>query len=238
MILLSDFMEDLKYGELNGVSLSGGIDAPKEIVVADYPKIITHLNIGLTNLFSKFQLKENEVIIQQFDDVTEYVLNSKHAASNVTSQERKWILDTPERPFQDDIIKITRAYDEEGNVIPVGDLNSPNAIFEVNYNTVQIPYPVGTNITSLIYRAKHPRINPNTPDLSSVELQVPEVFREALLWYVASRVHGASLDEASRARSVEYLQRYEARVAEVTRNGIFAQTDEDSNSAFARGGWL
>ncbi len=69
---LSEFFDLLEYGELANLPLSGNIDSPKGIREQDYPVLISHLNLALTDLHTKFNLKEREVAVQQYEPIVYY----------------------------------------------------------------------------------------------------------------------------------------------------------------------
>lgn len=237
MIPLIQILEDLTYGELAHTSLSGKLNQPKGINPSDYPIIIRHINSALADIYTRFSLKENEVILQQFDSITEYTLSSRYAVSTDDPNEPfKWILDSVETPFLDDISQVIAVYDGAGLPVPLNDVAQPNSVLMVNYNLMQIPYPVEGNVLALMYRAMHPRIDP-TSDVSAVYVEIPLPLREPLMWYVASRVYGSKLGEDDRALSAEFLRRYNGRMDELQREGIYAFNDEQTDYKFTLGGW-
>ena len=76
---LQDIFDKLTFGELSQIGVSGnGTGISQE----DYPKLISHVNLGLTDLYTKFPLREREVVIQQYDEISFYELDITHAQSN------------------------------------------------------------------------------------------------------------------------------------------------------------
>lgn len=238
MLTLQELLDQLIYGELS--NLSGGNEfspctLENGLNTKDLPRIINHINLGLINLYTKFPVEESQLTIQQFANTTTYVLNSKHAVSNTTSSEKKYILDTTENPFADDIIIIDTIYDAKGCVVPMNDITYCNSIFTPSYDRIQIPDPKDGSITVLTYRAKPVRIDPRTKDLSQV-IRIPESLWEALMFYVASRYH-ASIPTGQELSNV-YLSRYYNRIAEVVERNVFCNDTNTTSTVLDSRGWV
>lgn len=54
----------------------------------DYPKVITQINLGLTDLHSRFPLREGQVTIQMYEHISQYYLRRQFAQTNQDSQEK------------------------------------------------------------------------------------------------------------------------------------------------------
>ena len=190
-MLLSEIFEYLSYGELAQVSLGGGGTHEIGILPEDYPKIITNINLGLTELHKRLPLKQNEVIIKLYSHITNYILHSDYSESNLASSKPyKYIQDQNNlEPFNDDVILIRHVYDEAGDEFPINNLNESTSLFTPQQNVLQVPWPDNENSLSIIYRAGPKKINHiglSRPEL--VEVDLPPQFLEPLCSYVAFRI--------------------------------------------------
>lgn len=198
-MLLSDIFEDLHFGELSQLNLggpdSGGI--PEEY----YPRIISFINYGLIELYKKFDLRVSEVVIDLDEGISEYLLTYDYAQSNLTSLEPvKYIADSVDRPFPDDILQITEVWREDGKELPINDSNEDDSVYTPEWNILQVPEPVNGTSLSLIYRTYPTEISKLTTDLPSVSLTLPPQLLTALYSYVAYRANlGMPEGEASKA---------------------------------------
>ena len=96
---LQHIIDSVRYGELTNISW----DNKNRI-----PAIISFINQGLTDLYSRFPLMEKQLIIQQYPQISIYRLTRDFARTNFKSEQlHKYILDTPFEPFQEDILQIS-----------------------------------------------------------------------------------------------------------------------------------
>lgn len=231
---LNTLFEQLAFGELSQHRIG------KEGVInpADYPTLISHINHGLTALHARLPLQYKEVVLKQFKQITEYKLDTKFSVSeNNPDVENKYILDTEERPFLDDVIRIQSAYDSIGCNVPLNDEYSTSSWFTPNPDTIQIPFPVDGNLGVIMYRANHPKISLDTTDPSSVTIDIPAVLEGALAAHVASRAYVALGNVTSGQLSSYYAQVYQSEINQVERLNLLQSSESNSDIKFAKGGW-
>jgi len=236
-MLLDDVFSQLTFGELSQLYVSGRDEIG--IQPCDYEKIIPHINMGLTELHKRFDIKKNTVIVDQSFGLEKYPLHSKFAVSNVSSPEpNKYILDTAGLPFQDDILHIERIKDSFGNDLTINNPNnfidvSPNGQFDYSFESDQnnIPYPRTVYLPSYLtiqstysnqdiltvgYRANHPKIATVGLDLSTQEVDLPYGLYEPLLNYIAARVY-TSMSEQDGG---QYMQKFEMGCKKIEELGL------------------
>lgn len=222
---LQELFDRLALGELSQhkYGQSGSIST------ANQPAVINQVNMALTNLHSYFPLSEKELTLQQFDHITDYILDPLYAVSNNDpSINYKYIIDSDANPFTKDIIRIERAYDELGRQVTMNDEADACSWFTPAWDTIQVPFPNAENTSIIIYRANHPKIALDADPLN-VEIEIPTYLEEALQAFVASRCY-VSLGNASGAQlSSYYFQRYQEQIAHVERFSLLNQVDGDSN---------
>jgi len=238
---LLDILKDLTYGELAqlriGDLLAGEPESQPDPV--RYEQIISHINLGLKEIYKRFFLRSREIYIQQYEQINTYVLSSKYAQTNVASLEPiKYIMDTVDDPFQDDTLKIEEVYDEAGNKLPLNDITEELSVFTPTYRSIQIPNPNNDNTLSVQYRACHPRIVYTGVgfDPADVEIMLPNSLHEALLYYVANRAF-ASLNRDQGTEGNDYWQKFEKSCQLVDQLGLEVQ-GEPGDWRFDTHGWV
>lgn len=236
---LLDILKDLTYGELAGLAL--GSWTPDEFDNQpdphQYEQIVSHINLGLKEIYKRFFLRSREIDIQQHEEISTYKLASEYAASNTASAialSERYILDTAEDPFEDDILKIEEVYDEEGTKLPMNDITDEDSVYTPSYRTVQIPAPNDELSFSVQYRACHPKI-PVTLDTdpADIEVELPNSLHAALLQYVGYRANLRTNPE----KSANYWQQFEKSCEHVDRLGLEVQ-GEPGTWRFDDHGWV
>jgi len=235
-MLLSELFMYLAYGELSqmaiGTNNHGGIDE------SDYPTLISHINLGLTNLHSRLPLKQSQVIIALQSDQTLYPLVSNYAVNSDSVQQGKFILDSAAEPFNDDVLKIEEVFAEDGTPYPLNDSNNDNSLFIPSFNTLQVPDPKSGTYLAVIYRANHAKLPAKRGiDISALEIDIPAVLVEPLLTFVVGRVVGAGNSQTSIQEAAAYQQKYEIQLQDVRNSGALA-LDRPSNARMRNNGWV
>lgn len=224
-----DIINDLHYGELNshGMFMTALTEQDKQ-------KLIAHANIALTALYTRFPLLTRELTIIQMEGKTAYELTSKHAITDKTHVGYdKYIIDSVEFPFNNDLVRVLSAYDEEGNEIRINDSTACPVITTPAYNVIEVPIPVDTNALFLIYQAKHPII----VDQDS-QVYIPEQFRPALLAYIAHRVYSGGTAQEHVMLSNQMYQKYELICIQNREYGVDNSFEGDRNIKPCLGGWV
>ena len=196
-MLLSFIIDAVKYGELQNVYTEEKL-----------PQLISFINLGLIQIYSKLPIIEKQVTIQEYPQISLYKLSSMYARHNHLSKvKHKYILDTPDNPFTDDVLFITGICDENGFAIPLNDEHHRRSIFISSYDTIQIPNADENEAVFVIYRAKPRCINPETENLNQ-EIELPDYLLEALTAFVGFKAHQAIGSQESLAASQAFYQRF------------------------------
>ena len=226
---LSQLFEALSYGELSSLAIGG---AGSGVVPEEHwPALITHINTGLTKLYSRFPLVEKELVIQQYASIKVYDLKVDFAVSNTESTEPiKYIIDSVDKPFLEDIIRINVAYGDDGKEVPLNDSGDECSWFTPSYDSVQVPEPVDETTMVLSYRAAHTRLSPDTKDPTSVLVDIPPYLEEALQCYVASRVHSLRSTQEAMSESSLYYSKYNAICKEVEQRNLVLDSRSNTNN--------
>jgi hypothetical protein len=246
---LKEIFDQLTHGELSQLSI-GGSDAGA-IDPANYGKVLSHVNMGLTALYKRFPLKESRLTIELQTGMTTYPINSNFAVNSRRSRESvRFIKDLAVEPFKDDIHKIERVYTSTGYEMGLNDETDPFSVFTptatvlrvpelVVAGSVDLPDELKTETLEVVYRANHPIIVQGIglfePDRIDVEL--PYSHLEALLFYVASRVHTPTGMTNETNMGNTYYQKYEASCQQLEVSNL--RVDQGSqNSRLYRNGWV
>ena len=233
-MLLSDIFGQLTYGEL--AQLSIGDSEP--VAIANYPKLVSHVNLALTDLHTRLPLYFREAIIQEYEEIEIYYLRSIYAATNTASTEPiKYITDTVYNPFTDDVLKIEQVFSEDGVEYPINDEMELYSVFTPSFDAVQIPFNDSNNAFSVMYRANHPKITIGTSfDPSTETVNLPLACVSALQYFVASRMF-ASMGEAGIQESNNYILKYENAISLLEKHNIFRK-DTHGNDKLRVAGWV
>jgi len=239
---LLDLFKDLSYGEFSQLNIGNLIPGESENAPtpAEYERIIGFTNLGLLELHKRFFLRSQEITVQQHEEIATYLLTSKYAASNLSSPialSERYIIDTAENPFRDNMLKIEEVYDQEGNMCAMNDISNPLSVYTPTWRSVQIPYPDDLLSFSVQYRAgPDPIVYVDGIDLEATEVAVPNSMHEALLFYIASRSFaGFGGDQGQEGSS--YWQKFRKSCDDVDKYGLEVQ-GEPGDWRFDVGGWV
>ena len=139
-----------RYGELKQIAV-------KDIDAA----IISYINLGLIELYKRFQLRTEEQIIQVVGGQTLYTLD-------------------------EECMSIIMVINEGGEYHPINVEDDLNSVLTPSYNQIQLPNPTDGMALSVIYRSA-PDLLTDVADI----VPIPKSLLEALLHYIGYRGHGS-----------------------------------------------
>ena len=203
-MLYSDLTTRLAYGELHNLAVADSA-TPGTIRAADAVKVLSHTNQGLKHLFSKFVLKEKEVILDLESTIGTYFLRAEYSLHNTTgiTVPTKYIVDSPVDIFKEDIVKILHITDFAGEPVYINDHEQPYSVFTPTFDSIQVPTISSGDKLSIIYQAKHDDISEGTDEIS-----IPFFLEEALQYYVASKIYSHMNGQEHAAKSIEYISKF------------------------------
>lgn len=180
----------------------------KKIAVKDdKASIVSFINLGMIELYKRFPLDTEEVII------------TLGAATDVNSAYT--MISNTIYKMPSDFMYMVGAYEENGIEININKEDDPYSIMEISWNKIQVPVATtGANI-SIIY-VKNPTLIANTPEELAKDIELPSSLIEALLHYIGYRGHG-SIDGNIQAENNTHYQRFEASVKRAEMLGIVSQ---------------
>jgi hypothetical protein len=230
---ISELFADLSFGELSTLSLAQ--DGDGIITDAGKESIIRFTNEGLLKLYTRFVLKQSDVVLDLVDSITNYHLLLKFAQSQagISTQPYLYIRDTFEEPFQEDVLRIMSVFSECGE-LPLNNESDHRSVFTPQFNVLQVPNPVTGQALSATYQAKHPLLM--LEDLTQ-EIDLPDVLVPALRSWIAYRAFGKPQTQEAQVMSQGHLAAFEATCAEVISLDLVGQSQSQTNTRFQRNGW-
>lgn len=230
-----ELYERLSYGEL--VNLSMASDGNGTIIEEKRPSIIQHANEALLRLHSRFVLKENNVLIEQQEHITQYHIDPRFSESEGDPDKEKYlyIKDNPEEPYNGDAIKISKVYDEYGYEIPLNDEQNRWSYYTPKPLTLQVPAPRTGRAISVAYQARHEKLDVEKEDQI---IDLPDVLVPAMTAYIAHKIFSNMVGEENIAKGAEQLQVYEAICEEVLDQDLVSTSFTTTNTKFHRRGFV
>ena len=244
---LQEIFDQLTHGELSQISFGGG--EAGVIAPSNYSKVVSHVNLGLTSLHKRFPLKEGRVGLQLVPGITTYNITSKFALNSRSTREPvKYVIDTVDAPFKDDIHKIERVLTSDGYELPLNDGSDMYSLYTPTVARLRIPEVIvaqsidlpdqfKTETLEIVYRANHVKINPEDLMPDEVEVHLPESHVEALLYYIASRCHNPVGLQTEFQIGSAYSAKYEQACQELERFNLLVDQGSQ-NTRLANGGWV
>jgi hypothetical protein len=198
---LQEIFDQLTYGELSNLAIGGSAEG--EISEANYPRILAHINLGLTALYRRFPLKEGSVRIQLQPNQIAYHVHSDYAVGNRRARASvKYVQDSITSPFSDDILKIEKAFTDTDIELELNNSLNTYSVMTPTSNTIRVPEvlvdgsldtndDLYTTGLMLFYRANHSKlvVTQGLFDPARIDVELPQTHLEPLLLYVASRVN-------------------------------------------------
>lgn len=237
---LEEVFNQLMYGELSQLSYVN--EAGDGILPAKYGQLVSHINLGLTDLYKRFFLKEGRTAISLVSGQSTYQLSTQGDSTFIEDSE------TPE--FTDDILKIERVYTDDGFELSLNDGADPYSCTTPRHTYLRVPLAIVnrsvdlpqsylTTGLSIVYRANHPKVIYRASNFNParVELELPDSHLEPLLLFIASRTHNpiGMANEFHAGNS--YFAKYLAACQELTdRNLLIDQGSQ--NTRLASNGWV
>ena len=229
---LAEIFSQLTYGELSQVSLGGGeagvIDA------TNYKHVITHINLGLTALHKRFNLREEVLIVPLILGQVIYPFKS------ITE-------------FKNNLVKVQSVKTELGFEMALNDQSDKYSVFTPIFNVLTIPLSLVsthlpdfpreliTDTLTVSYQSNALPIvydDGLDDDPEDLEVNLPDTYLEPLLYFVASRVlTNTGTGQFEGAIGSNYAARYEKACKDIEEFGL--DIDQGSQSTRLRSnGWV
>lgn len=246
---LKEIFDQLTFGELSQLNLGGA--ELGEIDGNNYSRIIPHINLAMTALYKRFNLKEDRVRLYPFTSKYLYEVNSKYKALSVFDTSIDNYLVKPDGlEFTNNILKIERVTNDLDIDYNLNDSNDRYSLYTPTMTSIRIPMDIIdrsnaisteylTDYFEVVYRAKHDVIGENIDfiDVETVEIDLPDAYLELLLLFVAARIMtpmGAGQFEGLGGNN--YMAKYEMAAQQVEQYNL--KIDQNSrNTRLYEKGW-
>lgn len=237
---LSELFDLLSHGEFRRFAIGGSEESG--IQPKDYPKVLTHINLGLTEIYKRFPMKTKQVTIQQFPQISNYILHERYAESNTESTEPvKYIMDSIFKPFSDsdEVLAIDSVYKEDGSAYVLNDGADKYSIFTPTFNTVSVPYADSNNAMTVVYRAGHPSLKLLDSDVNCLaqDVEISGTHLEALLQYINGRMLSTQGTPEAMNEGILASQRFQASCSLIGDNGLYT-AERTTNEKLENNGWV
>lgn len=215
-MLLQTFLDELSFDELSNLYISKNL--PEfGILTADHCRVISIMNSGLLDLYSRIILKEKEFNLYQRADRVFYPIRAMYMGDPNAGDDQIFIDSTGDDPPNGDIIRWLEAFDAEGNEVFIDNPGYPYDLFTSEYDTFKLVHQEGTDlrVISLVYQAAYPKIDYTEDiDLDSYELTFPPFITKALRLYIAAAMYAGKANRSTEKGSLssQYLYQYETEV--------------------------
>lgn len=198
-----------------------------------HPKVIRAINLALIEVYKTFPVKEKEIVIQLYPQFTNYKLHNDYAVTNIASSKPiKYIIDSSFDPFQNDVLKIEKVFNEFGEEFALNTESNQYSLYTPEFDVLLHPYPQIENAVFVQYRALPIQIEltavPGTYDVS-LPLSVLNI---ALLFIGYKLLIGTNKKEAS-----EKFGEYLIAVQQAETQSLF-RTDETASQKIEVAGWV
>ena len=206
---VQDIMTIAKYGEL------------KQLPVArDDIAVISFINLGLIELYKRFILKTEEVVIHL-------------GVTNTVDDNYKMISDTIYE-LPDDCMYIVAVYEEDGTEAAINEEEDLLSINTIAWNRIQVPLATYEANISVIYVASPIWLS---ADNLAEQLPLPQQLTEALLHYIGYRAHG-SFDGLINAENNTHYQRFERSCNKAKEDGLITADGISSTKRLDKKGFV
>lgn len=238
---LADIYEYLSTGELSQVVMgSSSLDDPSAGVPKErYKQLRNSIQLGLTDLHKRFLIKERYLKVDVSNGPGVYHLTSAYAQSNPKALGDQYLLDLDDS-FKDDMLKIARVEDQDGEELLLNTLDSDVSLITPNDTSIKVPTGLSdTRELNVVYHANHPVLNALLADSApaTVKVDLPHKYLHALTLFVASRVMNPVGLRQEFHEGNNYFAKYLKAVQDLEQQGM-NQTRTSDNDRLEAGGWV
>lgn len=182
----------------------------------DNEVLVGFINLGLIELYKRFQLRTEEALITLAAGKTIYSLDGTDPDVELSGGKVMYVI----AAYGDDGLPDDTTTTDP--ILPLNVEDDPFSINMVGYDQVQIPLVTASAMVSLIYQAFPSKALATALD---AEVDVPDQFVEALLNYIGYRGHGA-MDGSIQTESNTHYMRFEASCDKIRQLGVGITADD------------
>lgn len=239
---LSEVLEHLQYGELSNLGI---VDKETGVIpVTSYPKILSSVNLGVTELHKRFQLKKGILRLELQPDQTMYPLLRKHqVGAKAPVGTVQYILNDGMVFSELELIKVEKVHTERGVALGLNDSTTSRSVSTPQANVIYVSSllqnTLKPTVLTLEYRKGAKPIQLCDWDAESLcsEVDIPHTHLMALLYYVASRLHNpVGFSAATTHEGNNYASKFETECLNLDFHNLRVD-DVAYNERAHRNGW-
>lgn len=173
--------------------------------------IVGYINLALEDMYSRFTLKTDEIIISLQDGKTLYMLDGTDDDVTVGGE-----------PIDiDSVLSLMEAFDESQS-IPINDDNEELGIFTTGYDEIQVPLTAAYSYISIVYKQVPSEVLYETLEGETVDavIPIPRGLKKALLAYIKYAAFESSSDTQVSAMNMAL---YEKACDKALEDGVVLQ---------------
>lgn len=206
---VQELFDLLAFGELAQTQV-GGNEGDVAIDSTRYRELIPAVNAALTALHTRFELQYGSLMLLTDDEVDTYELTLDHAASNVSSTSAyKYIRDTVEAPFKDNLLRVVKIYDPCGELVYINDPSHCCSVYCPTYNSIEFPDVEEGQLYRVVFAANHEKLTYTGSEVLNQVITLPPAYLKALLCYIAHRYFLNRSGLGGDKQSNDYYAKYE-----------------------------
>lgn len=182
--------------------------------------IVNYINIALVELYSIFQLRTDELVLNLKTGKTVYKLDGTDP--DVYKEGALY--------RSNDFMTVVNAYDENGE-ISINNNNDSLSVFTVAYNKIQVPYATTGEHIALVYRTAPTEVvfvDDGTGNAEDVEVELPVHMLEALLSHIGYSAY-SSIDADQEIETDKHMKRFDRACQRLESYGLVPQDALDLN---------
>lgn len=182
--------------------------------------IVNYINIALVELYSIFQLRTDELVLNLKTGKTVYKLDGTDP-----DVYKEGVLYR-----SNDFMTVVNAYDENGE-ISINNNNDSLSVFTVAYNKIQVPYAITGEHIALVYRTAPTEVEFVDDGLGNAvdaEVELPIHMMEALLSHIGYSAY-SSIDTMQEVETDKHMKRFDRACQRLESYGLVPQDALDLN---------
>ena len=185
---IQEVVDIARYSELSSVSVKDDINA-----------IVAFLNIGMTELYTRFPIKTKEYVVELVEGQSLYNLPDDFMYSLSA------FIEPEENAANDALVQIA-----------INDEGEEKSIYFPDWKTVQVPDDIISSFVSIVYVAKPIMIS---ADNLEAEIELPDTLVDALMSYIGYRAHLGVRSDTQSENNAQW-QRFERNCEKVRELGV------------------
>jgi hypothetical protein len=239
---LQDIFDQLESGEFSHLGILGD---DGKLEASSYPKTINNINLALTNIYSRFNLSTKEVVIKLRNAKSTYDLRVNYSGNELYAPKPDYVYGKEGNTYVNDVLKILEVYNECGEKFLLNEEDSDCKLFTPSPTVLQVDTVIQDAMLFVIYDAGHFKIptvidTETVPAANALFLELPDAFLQAVLYYVAYRIHMNRLKEGSAVMAAQMKNLYEQECNQLDTWGLTNSDTMAGKSAYivATEGWV